>query len=251
MDRAILLQPPEPHKPPLPHPGHPNHHALGGSFSRQHLRPPPLAIRSRPLSPRMDSPIHRPRLRRQAPGILQRLAFPLRRRPLVVGENPRQSLEWCVGDGRSRPPACTNSAFCSILSSPRGSTNGKHAAPHRQIPVARSARGKPRPASPGGNRRAACMLHPQGSSSLPRSSDLGTALRIRAARPPRRTQLQSRLLPRRHHRPLGSRPVFGIHSLRPECRGLPRRIESRFPNHRTRQFPIHPRPAFLLKPSPA
>src|SRR5580692_5531316 len=105
VDLPIFLQPSEPRKPPLPHPGHPNHPALDRNFCSQHLRPPPVALRARSLPSRMDSPIHRPRLRRQAPGILPRLAFSLCRSPLVVGENPRQSLEWCVGRAPS-PASC-------------------------------------------------------------------------------------------------------------------------------------------------
>ena len=97
VDLPIFLQPSESREPPLPYPGHPNHCALDRGFSSQRLRPWPVALRSRPFSARMASPIHRPCLRRQASGILQRLALSVRRRPLVVGQDPGQSLRLPLG----------------------------------------------------------------------------------------------------------------------------------------------------------
>jgi hypothetical protein len=51
-----------------------------------------VVLRLGTLRDRMDSPVHRPRLRRQTTRILQRLAIPLRRRPLVVGQDQRKGL---------------------------------------------------------------------------------------------------------------------------------------------------------------
>jgi hypothetical protein len=63
--------------------------------------------------------------------------------------------------------------------------------------------------------------------------------------------LRSRLLPRRHHRPLGSRAVVRIRSLRAECRGVPRPVKPHPLEHRSLPIPIHSSPARLLTPSPS
>ena len=94
VDRAILEQSPTPHQPPLSHVRHSHHSAFGRSLCRQLLLPSALAVRAGIVRDRMDSPVHRPCRRRQTAGILQRLAIPIRRRALVVGENQRQSLMW-------------------------------------------------------------------------------------------------------------------------------------------------------------
>ncbi len=97
MDCAILLQPPASREPGLPYSGHPDHPALAPSVSCQHLFPSPVALRSRPLYCRMDFSIHWPCLRGQAAGVFSGLAISAGRRPLVVGQDPRESLS-VLGD---------------------------------------------------------------------------------------------------------------------------------------------------------
>src|ERR1700677_2537664 len=92
VDRAILFQPSEPHKPRLPHSWHSYHPAFPAAFHCQHLSPSLMALRDRPLHCRLDLSIRRPCLRRQSSGVLPRLAILICRRPLVVGENPWQSI---------------------------------------------------------------------------------------------------------------------------------------------------------------
>jgi len=96
VDRAILQQSPASHQSCVPHLWHSYHSGLSGSRSRRILLPSLVDLRGGTVRAGMDPPVRRPCVRRQAPGIFQRLAIPFRRRPLVVGEDQRKSLRTFV-----------------------------------------------------------------------------------------------------------------------------------------------------------
>lgn len=96
VDRAILPQPPASREPALPHLWNPHHSGFPSRVRSRILLPSLVVCSPRAFRLGMDPPICRSRLRRQAPRILQRLAIPVRRRPLVVGQNQRACLNFSV-----------------------------------------------------------------------------------------------------------------------------------------------------------
>ncbi len=165
MGRTIRDQPSAPGQSPLPHFRHSHNFALSCSRRRGLLLSSPVALRSRSFRARMDSPIRRPRLRTQAARILQRLAIPLRRRPLVVGQDQRQSL--MCGPRLLPATACTFSTPCSMLASLGVLLYEKHAAPDRQIfVVACVSRNVPSAGVSDHHCAPARLLSPQGSTPV-------------------------------------------------------------------------------------
>lgn len=96
MDLSILRQPSTSTKSPVSYTWYSDHPDFGCTVRWQHLLSSPVGICFSPLSSGMDFTIRRPRVRRQTSGIFSRLAIPLRRRSLVVGEDSRQSLNSSV-----------------------------------------------------------------------------------------------------------------------------------------------------------
>jgi hypothetical protein len=146
--RAIFRKPPASNQPPVPHLRHSHDSYLSCSIRRGLLFSSSVALRAGSIRHRLDSSVHWPRLRRQAAGVFQRLAIPLRRSPLVVGQNKRQSLSQNAGGlsagcpisrglcekwGRSHNPRQLNSISKITMSPPEGprfssGTRGSH--PH-------------------------------------------------------------------------------------------------------------------------
>src|SRR5579864_2292458 len=99
MDRSIFEKPSAPGQPYLPHVRHSHHSGFGRRVPRRFLLSSPVDLCAGTVRDRMDSPIRWPCLRGQAARIPQRLALSFRRRPLVVGQNQRQSLSALCGAG--------------------------------------------------------------------------------------------------------------------------------------------------------
>ena len=95
--------------------GIPTHPSLHPAFRSRHFLPPVVAVRGGAISARMDLPIYRPCVRRQAAGVLPGLALPVRRRPLVVGKNSRQSL--ICHSLLPLPHRFSTPRFCSLANS--------------------------------------------------------------------------------------------------------------------------------------
>ena len=93
MDRAVLQQPSEFGEPNLPHGWHSANHpfitlAASRRFCRRLLANSSLALRYW-----LDVSVRRARIRRQASGVLPRLAIPVSWREMVAGEGERESLD--------------------------------------------------------------------------------------------------------------------------------------------------------------
>src|SRR3954453_8072335 len=92
MDRAVLIESPEPGEPHLPLVRHSHDRALAAAVRSRDLYSWDLAGAGRPVRHRMDPPVHRTLLRRQTTRIFQRLSFSVRGIALVGGQDEGQSV---------------------------------------------------------------------------------------------------------------------------------------------------------------
>src|SRR5271167_1264830 len=76
----------------MPYLGDTGHSGFARLVPSQHFHSPVVALCACAFPGGMDAPIHRSRVRTQRARVFSRLAFPVCRRALVVGEDSRQGV---------------------------------------------------------------------------------------------------------------------------------------------------------------